>query len=311
MPSPWYLNIASDVRHLDGHQFERLAWELLDYEVHRRHPEGTVNGPPPVYGRDAGMDIQVVLREPPRIPESRFAHALTPDIVDTICVCCETGDNWRKSVEADAGKPAPLDTLRSGGRVAFFIGHQLAAVAKAGLQRDLASVAAEKLDRPCDAVAEALRVVDANDIEGFLSYHPIWVEKDLGRVLRVPALAGMLSFQEWLSRQARLRGLPEFAPDAARDGHIQSLLGLLERDLTDSRPEVIWVTGPPGVGKTRLVSEALRRCDTGAARTYVAPEFEYGKRAINEHDLAARPEMVIVIDECPPDDVGGLAVVPT
>lgn len=89
MASPIWIIKAEDIKNVDAEDFQRLCFQLLDFEVSYRHVQGRVGGPPPKYHGDRGMDLSVEIVNLPRYKKSDFPHALTEDAVATTCVACK------------------------------------------------------------------------------------------------------------------------------------------------------------------------------------------------------------------------------
>jgi eukaryotic-like serine/threonine-protein kinase len=82
---------------------------------------------------------------------------------------------------------------------------------------------------------------------------------------------------------AALRGRREIvggAPFVGRDAELAQIVAAFERCVDDRTPIVVTVTGPPGIGKTRLRREALSRIAShpGAPRTVLARCESFAKR---------------------------------
>ena len=74
---------------------------------------------------------------------------------------------------------------------------------------------------------------------------------------------------------AEIRGLPGMhAPLVGRDGELDLLLTLQERVVAERRPHLVTIYGEPGVGKSRLVRELLRRLE--GARILAGRCLSYG-----------------------------------
>jgi class 3 adenylate cyclase len=64
------------------------------------------------------------------------------------------------------------------------------------------------------------------------------------------------------------------APFVGREQELQTLEDALERATTERQPQLVTVVGPPGIGKSRLIRELVRRAD---ARVLVGRCLSYGE----------------------------------
>jgi hypothetical protein len=97
MPAPaWGLD-PKDIENVKEHAFEFLCRQLLDFEMHARHDDARLYGPPRRFKSDEGMDLEFVTRRIPLQPKTHYAGALTDDGIGIYCVNCKTGQDWARA----------------------------------------------------------------------------------------------------------------------------------------------------------------------------------------------------------------------
>ena len=307
MAAPNWIVTPEAIGDVEGQDFERLCYELLDFEVSRRHVGGSVGGPPPKYGKDKGMDIQVKIAAQPRVPKNGFPHALTEDTIGETCVACKSGKNWKQGLTQDAKKkPAPVATVKAGGRFTMLVNQKVGRVDKSEFVSQVAGILAGQL-KAADDLSNRVHLFDANDLAAFYAHDALALDPQLRRLLQIPQLEGLYDCDEWASFLERERSLPSFSPDKPRNDAISELREVLNRPYTDAQRAVaVWVYGPPGVGKSRVVFEALRGDDRIRQRVLAASDFGHGKRAVQVSDLPRLSGLVLVIDDCPAHEAESL-----
>jgi len=144
-------------------------------------------------------------------------------------------------------------------------------------------VAAEKLGVPYPK--GRIQVLDANAIARWASEFPSLA---VSRMLGGPGL-GVIDFDEWSDSSRH-----QTAWVLTRE--LQDLVGNIRTAISEQQPELRLV-GPSGIGKTRLVMEALRDSKLVALIAYVPDE---GKMAaeIFHHMFSHERSVIMVIDEC-------------
>ena len=140
-----------------------------------------------------------------------------------------------------------------------------------------------------------LHVRDANALARWISLYPSLA---VSRDMRGPG-SSAIDFATWAD--ARI-GRLEWVPDEARQNVIEAIRSALSRPTSvDLRVE-----GAPGIGKSRLVLEALRDDGLAPLVAYIADEAEMTGEMF--HRLVGwRPCVVLVVDRCPADRHGSLA----
>ena len=140
-----------------------------------------------------------------------------------------------------------------------------------------------------------LSVRDANALARWISLYPSLA---VSRVMGGPG-SSATDFATWAdSRLGRM----EWVPDEARQDAIRAIRSTLSRPANvDLRVE-----GTPGVGKSRLVLEALRDGGLAPLVAYIADEAEMTGEMFH-HLVGSGRCVVLVVDRCPADRHGSLA----
>lgn len=138
----------------------------------------------------------------------------------------------------------------------------------------------------------------------------VWRQSQLcGLIRKFPAIAlriknsaglPLLSFDDWSSR---LDMLPNFVPAPDQQREIDIIRGALRA----GNPIHIRLLGEPGIGKTRLVLEALRTEDLQSLVLYAESGAKIDGSVIHaiQADLTVR--IILVVDECSPEQRSMLA----
>ena len=284
MTDPMPRFAADKIERLVADEFEAFSRQVLDFEVARRHINGRVDGPPAQFVPDGGMDLAVTVVAPPRISTADFPHAITEDRPIVTGFSCKGGQNAVPTLKKDSRqKQAPVEVLRSGGSFVGLLSRRLAPAALDKLAKELTNIFARRLSVEPETLSGRVRVYDANHLAAFCWWHPFHFDKFTESQLGVDRLPHLFTLQEWGSQLQEQRGLPPFVSDSPRKDAIEGISGLLAR--TSQEPAVAWVNGPPGVGKSRVVQEAVKQAK-GESRTWVAQDFEQGRRALQDTDVA-------------------------
>ncbi|MDR3487382.1 MAG: hypothetical protein P4M05_21060 [Bradyrhizobium sp.] len=121
--------------------------------------------------------------------------------------------------------------------------------------------------------------------------------------LQVKNLPGfqLLSHSQWADR-AEMR--PEFVAAPEQQRSIDDLRAAIR---SDSQGAIhVWVLGEPGIGKTRLVLEALRTEDLSVLVLYADKATKIDGSVISAIRNANHARIILVVDECGPELWGKL-----
>lgn len=309
-------------------EFEEFVGILLREEVALRHDDARVQGPHKNKRADGGIDLRVVVNSQPSKTRRGFRAALTWDAIGTTvysCKCSGRDGGWRPLVERDArlssfraamkGKPPGLkakeppkkllDHLAAGGRYVLVI-HE-----PSGGEEDffdeLARGFAWWLERTSRSVpegfAEQFELIEGNQLAEFIRTHRLDIPASLAHKLGVSDPRHLCAWEDWTQKLFG-RDRPVFEPDSKRS----ELFGAL--DLADpGGPRVVWVTGPPGAGKTRSVYEALAaRPDLAQVRVRYCDDVEHGLDAIKSKWFETVGSACLVLDEVRSMDADDLVI---
>ncbi|MCF7634636.1 MAG: hypothetical protein LLF82_000100 [Dehalococcoides mccartyi] len=295
-----------NIKYVESEDFQRLCFELIDFEVSFRHISGRVGGPPEKYRGDKGMDLSVEVTHAPRYKKSDFVHSLTEDASGITCVACKGGNNWKTGLLGDANKPAPVETIKAGGHFMMVTNHQVGETETTEVLTGVSGIIAKALGVETKEIEPRVHFFDADDLASFCAYHFVRLDQQLRALLRVPDLPGLLDFGQWRILLEQSRSLPEFSPDSPRNGIIDQLRKTLGREPGYQGTGVVWVYGPPGVGKSRLVFEAIAKTRGVPARVLVSSDYEFGRRAVTEYEVPSYNDVVLIVDECPAHEAQSL-----
>jgi hypothetical protein len=324
------------LRKLGKAEFERLCCHvLLKFELEQRHtwPWGQPDDPAGEVGQtDGGRDFSIDIQEQPRRPLAEFPYAITADELGITWYSCKNTkqeDNARQLVLRDV-RPSPsklrtlwpgtealppdlekacrqdgtlskqlLDMLVGGGRYFVLIAAQVPK--KSDLQRDVVT----ELERWCRALLgqpvdlrARVRIIDANDLARFINHHHVKLPQELERELGIDGPQGLLSWGSWLDRFEADRGTPTFEPDDDRRQKIARIRALASREPNVGGLHHAWIAGPPGVGKTRLVIEALRGAPRHDHRVLFTEDPDAARQAIDSPWFSSMDDVILVVDEC-------------
>lgn len=294
---------------LGPHEFELFCRELLDCEWVDRHVAvKSVEGPPPPYG--AGSDLTFEVTSFPHISREEYKARwgvlpLTPDELGTVVYSCKTGTSWWKKLKGEAGTGSDWaqKALQAGGRLTILIDRPCAE--SQDKRRELARIYAGRMrgGKPgVRALEQRIAIIDANDLAQFLrARKPSELSAGLRGKLGVGTIPGLQTLDDWARWHQEDRGrMPEFAWDELREDVCQRITTVMMSPDEQPCARAIWLTGPPGVGKTRLLLESLRGQEAISRRVRVAATLEHGIAALREHHLFEHyPTAVLVVDDCP------------
>ncbi|MEM9457102.1 MAG: hypothetical protein AAGF11_23190 [Myxococcota bacterium] len=310
-----------------GEALEEFFGVLLRDEQRRRHPAAKVHGPGKPKAGDGGRDLVLEVADPPTKRRDAYLHALTSDVPGKTWYSCKAGHSWRTGVDKDLkiprvreakgqnnkGVPKPvgsrdkrpvrelLEHLSAGGRYVV-VTDQWAGDNQADKLINEVSEAVEfwlgdaGLEVP-SGLREHLALIEASKLAAHLRYHRPRLPLEYRQRLGIRDFPGLKGWEQWTSELSIERGLPSYVPDAKRDRIIQAI------DDSVGRQRVLRVVGPPGVGKTRLVHEALSRLDSPSASVLYTSDPDDGHRAIEQGWLSETRDVALVIDEVRTSDV--------
>jgi hypothetical protein len=332
---------------IEGNDFEEFCEELLRCERDVRHPGAEVAGTAPRSTGDGGKDLRLTTRAAPAKAKALFPNAITEDHVGETYFSCKGGTDWATAVLDDAQlQPGPLDVLAAGGHFAI-IAHRKAdlkkrtqAFAKAATgqkRKPVTKKAAKKAtkgakkppmatftealvailqrrlkdERGISAtdLAERVHVYDGSHLAAFLKHHRPSISSRFAVRLGIRRLEYLVPLDQW-EAELRMRGFPAYVPDPSRTSLIDTVRLVVASVAAAPRDRAIWVHGPPGVGKSRVVLEALRRDPRlleFERRIVVARSDVEGSNAISGGITEHSSDVILLVDECPSERVGDLS----
>jgi hypothetical protein len=211
----------------------------------------------------------------------------------------------RAGLKSDALKDRSLDTIAEGGWLVLVTHLRLAPVDHGPVVTEVAGAIAAQTGLDAALVAQQIVLKDANKLASSLADHPFMLHPETRATLGLPILDGLVDTDEWLVKHGEERALPSFVADDFRTGALAQLRSLVDVGADD--PTVAWVWGPPGAGKTRLVAEAIQANPTARMRALFSEDVDSGIRTIRSDELPKRPGALLIVDECPRDEVETLA----
>jgi hypothetical protein len=306
---------------LKDKEFERFVKRLLKAERELRHrADAELRGPVSDYHGDDKRDLEFVVHGPPKRSRTEFTAALTWDDQAKTWYSCKGGTTWRSAILGELGqraykefqkngtKPGAgvekrppsklLDHVQAGGRYVFVIS------AAAIDDRELLDEVAKQLrfwleteGRSVPAGLEKqLEFIDANRLADFIGTHRPELSEDQRLALGLSEPSGLKSWAQWTDELGAGRDLPDFAADDER----HALFGAI----ADLGNDVLRVFGPPGVGKTRVVHEGIRRCGEEACeQTRYSDDFDVSLMAVQDDWLRRGSKPWLVLDELRSVDV--------
>lgn len=311
--------------------FEEFVGILVRDEQRRRHPTADVRGPGKTKAPDGGRDIVLDVKQPPTDPD----RALTSDAVGKTFYSCKTSYTWHGSVQKDLGlaaaraaekpprkaatrKPGsarastpqgPSDALlrhiAEGGRYVVvtdqMVGDDDRETIRTEAEKAFSFWLSKKgLDRPA-SLRDQVDLIGATELADYLRRYRPLLPAPLREQLGIVDEPGLKSWEQWGSEFEEERGLPGFVSDATR----QPLIAALQFASTTNR--IIRVVGPPGIGKTRAVYEALLHTENPSASVFYTSAPDVGHKAIERGWLSATHRVIVVMDEVRSSDIAQAA----
>lgn len=323
---------AKNLIKLLKHDFEVFCRLLLNVEDEQCFAPRTVRilGPADEDHADGGRDLEATARQ---APHTISRHGLLPIEPGRTWYSCKTHKDdrnrgWKKQVRgdidpanvfdvksnqlrADAERRAQegkapyrplLQMLADGGSYWILINGQGAKVPEfeAEIARRLEFWIERELGRKVE-LGDRIRVQDATFLAELFNERPFTLNEQLSRSLEIDEPPYLQSWDQWTTRVLPKRRSMTFGADDAR----AQFIALLARSLTSDDPRVsrvVYLSGPPGVGKTRLVHHVLEM----PAHEHLLPRVRYSTRVdeiidwLERGSLSEQPDMVLVVDEVAP-----------
>ncbi|MFN3180760.1 MAG: hypothetical protein ACE37F_02125 [Nannocystaceae bacterium] len=297
-------------------ELEGLVRQLLKSERELRHrADAKIAGPVAAYRGDDLRDLIFTPVGAPVRPRHEFTAALTWDEQgEATWYSCKGGGSWKKSILEELGRAARnkaleneaapsartkkrppeklLEHLAKGGRYAFVVG--VPAIDDDGLLEEVQELLAFWLNNGDWAVpgelGSQLHFFDANHLADFISIHQPSLTESQRDKLRLVEPNGLKPWSQWTTEHAVGRDLPEFQADPLRE----QLVAVLRNE----RQRICRVFGAPGVGKTRVVHEAIARSGTDVRdRVRYCDDPQVGLHAIEGPWLRGGAKPWLVLDE--------------
>lgn len=299
-------------------EFEYFCRELLVDERRYRHDLASeIEGPEKEDLADGGCDLLFSVKGTPRMAaevyqERHGVRPLTPD-AGRRAYSCKTKANWRKKANEEAKERGHrvVEALRAGGSFTLLVNQPV--TRRDELIEHLAESYASRMGPggpTREEIAERIRVLDANDLCEILQEVRPRISGRFARKLGIEEMIDLLDFDEWEQEHRRDRPpAPSFVRDPEREAIREKLSAAISSGHPDRYRRIVWILGPPGIGKTRLALEALRE-DRFKRRVRVALGAEAGQKALREHRVFEPPSgTILVVDDCPAYEADALAQV--
>ncbi len=313
---------AESLEDLEEKEFENFCFDLISFEAYDRHLEPKLNGPSAA-GKDGGRDVLLDVTGAPLESRSEYQRRyklrpVTHDHLGRTAYSCKTGDAWLDLALKDArhrGARA-IEVLLEGGRFVLLVN----AIARLDERytRDkvertphehLAAALWERMkavDPAATDPGERVEILDANVLASYLrARRP--EDGDLARWMERFRLRPVLhGLDEWRELHREEREDLQFVDEDRRSAVLDAILAFARERPDDASRRVGWLLGPPGVGKTRLVLEALRRDPAVAQCVRVAFNGDEASARLTDA-LDRYSAVLLVVDDCPAEVARDLA----
>lgn len=329
---------AEHLASLEPDDFEQFCADLIECEAYDRHAvtldfQRPAGAHVPDGGRDALLTITEAPQNSKKDYQKRYKLApLTEDALTQTAYSFKSGGNWFDLALRDFDpkqRKAPgrvIEVLLAGGYFKLLInvvGMLDKKVTRGGdkktkvkgsskTRREHLAEALWKRMRSEDPSAAdpsaRIEILDASKLVSFLRSR----QPESGSIVRwadkFELVLPLHGLEEWCKQHGVDRGEPGFVDDTLRKDFQAELLAFFQSDPAESYERAAWLVGPPGVGKTRLVLQALLQNPTIAQRTRVAWTYEEARRVLDAGRLLIRhPAVVLIVDDCPVIEVDSLA----
>ncbi len=320
-PYGWSGLTVEHLARLKPDEFEDFCFELIQCEAYERHDGPELEGPAGGSVADGGRDTLLTIKRSPNISKLDYQrkHSLSPLTEDhvgrTAYSCKASAKEWLdqalKDIQKERKEPyRPLEVLHEGGHFKLFI-NQVGKLDKKRTRQDIARTPKDhlvhafveqlkKLDASAKDPTDRIEIYDAQKLVRFLQCRmPVG-----GNLLRWSERFGirfsLLSLDEWLAHHGNERDEPSFFDDSIRSTLSNQLSQFLSNPVGSSEQPIGWLIGPPGVGKTRLLLEILKRDPRLAQRVRVGLSPDQAAAVLSNKELLARhPDVVLIVDDCP------------
>jgi hypothetical protein len=309
-------------------EFQEFCVAVVKYEAYDRHDDPLVGAGED--GPDGGRDLLVTIAKAPQTTKRDYQrlHHLAPLTEDPVvglprtrtAYSCKSGKNWLKLALDDAQKRGEraIEVLAEGGYFKLLINrpgkldHKYIRDGKQLTPHEhLRVVLWDRLkERNADTAdpGPRIQIVDADAIATYLrARQPEGGDVDRWAE-RLDLVLELKSLDEWRRVHVADRQQPEFEEDDERAAVRREALILLASGSLHSEDRVACIVGKPGVGKTRLVIEALSSDAALAQRVRVALSPEEARDAIDARRLLRKHrDIILVIDDCFVNEVHDVA----
>jgi hypothetical protein len=315
---------------LNPNAFERFCYRLVAAEALARHNGPAIDPPAPPSVADGGGDIKLECARKPFKDRAAFQQAeslrpLTedppPDGPVRTVYSCKTTKKWLTDVLTDIKKGGRRahDVLDGGGHFKVFVnvavqGDKETLGERPGSKKKVKGTAVDHIAawfastlKNTKDLSKRIEILDANAL-GMFARHFSGAPKildEFGTDLGVKEV--LVGLDEWRRIHDGERGEPTFEPDLRRTDVGKAIASWIRQPWSSSLGTTGWLVGAPGVGKTRLVIETLQDAEfSGRVRVSVSPGE--AAQAIDDGLLVRRPNSIVVVDDCPPNEVSTIAV---